>query len=60
MIPCGVKEKQGCKPSYETRHGTKGTQSVTQSVAWEDFQDGPSFVCPERSYAFDFQVTSSI
>eukprot|EP00929_Paragymnodinium_shiwhaense_P107961 TRINITY_DN742_c2_g1_i1.p1 TRINITY_DN742_c2_g1~~TRINITY_DN742_c2_g1_i1.p1 ORF type:complete len:497 (+),score=103.95 TRINITY_DN742_c2_g1_i1:132-1622(+) len=58
MIPCALNDLaeyvRKCKPSWETRHGFKEGGLRASSGQWQDFQEGPSFSCPEHSYAFQF------
>jgi len=59
MTPCGFKEipkePENCKPSWETKHGFKEGGMRDSYGNWGDFQEGPSFLCKESSYAFPFQ-----
>eukprot|EP00931_Biecheleriopsis_adriatica_P076264 TRINITY_DN49996_c0_g1_i1.p1 TRINITY_DN49996_c0_g1~~TRINITY_DN49996_c0_g1_i1.p1 ORF type:complete len:477 (+),score=116.50 TRINITY_DN49996_c0_g1_i1:29-1432(+) len=58
MVPCKVKtakDPAACKASWETRHGFKEGGLRESSGEWGDFQEGPSFLCPESSFSFPFQ-----
>eukprot|EP00933_Yihiella_yeosuensis_P066084 TRINITY_DN7016_c0_g1_i13.p1 TRINITY_DN7016_c0_g1~~TRINITY_DN7016_c0_g1_i13.p1 ORF type:complete len:496 (-),score=55.70 TRINITY_DN7016_c0_g1_i13:136-1623(-) len=54
MIACAVgklsKAPEHCRPSWETRKHRKPKQESTGT--WDDFQEGPSFLCPDMSYSF--------
>ncbi|CAK8990127.1 unnamed protein product [Durusdinium trenchii] len=59
MVPCALLhvENSGCKASWETRHATKdGKKGMAESTGhWDNFQEGPSFLCPAASYSFAFE-----
>merc|ERR1712187_139114 len=58
MIPCALEELASdidkCKPSWETFCGSKEGGLRDSTADWEDFQEGPSFLCPDHSYGFPF------
>ncbi|CAJ1337910.1 unnamed protein product [Effrenium voratum] len=59
MIPCALRHvanASACKASWETQHETKGHWSGDAANSdWGDFQEGPSFLCPEFSFSFPFE-----
>ncbi|CAE7234572.1 FLS2 [Symbiodinium microadriaticum] len=57
MIPCALQRlsRGGCKASWETRHLFKDGGRATSTGRWEDFQEGPSFLCPQHSFGFAFE-----
>jgi len=57
MVPCALQRlsRGGCKASWETRHLFKDGGRATSTGTWEDFQEGPSFLCPQHSFGFAFE-----
>jgi hypothetical protein len=59
MIPCALHHlpanRSACKPSWETRAVSKAGNRRESTGHFGDFQTGPSYLCPESSYAFPFE-----
>lgn len=59
MVPCALgdlaEDPARCKASWETTHASKEGGRRDSTGRWSDFQEGPSFSCPESSYAFPFK-----
>ncbi|CAE7488557.1 ERL2, partial [Symbiodinium pilosum] len=59
MVPCAVKRlpaaEAACKASWETRHLHKEGRRAESTGKWDDFQEGPSLICPEHAFGFGFE-----
>mmetsp|Transcript_173197 Transcript_173197/g.549878 ORF Transcript_173197/g.549878 Transcript_173197/m.549878 type:complete len:179 (+) Transcript_173197:984-1520(+) len=59
MTPCVAKSiarsLEACKPSWETKCLLKDSRRQDSTGDPSDFQEGPSYMCPEVAYGFKFE-----